>query len=169
MARQDGFGVGGFILLCTAILLLAAGFFVVQRIRRGESIIPESAESAKNTVLPPPPQSVYIKEWGLRMKADPALGAVTYSYDESDDSIAFDSSLQQQLSDQCYAGDTAGPWGVIRYEDETRDGLKQVDNDFYRHYVPANPCDSSVSDDIARQTQLSQLYQSMFESLEIAP
>jgi hypothetical protein len=46
MARQDGFGVGGFILLCTAILLLAAGFFVVQRIRRGGSIIPESAESA---------------------------------------------------------------------------------------------------------------------------
>lgn len=112
-----------------------------------------------------------VKEWGVEMQQQQALGTASYTYVDttaSPDSIKLDSDLEAQIPQAC-GGAHAGEFEIVRASQPDQDSdpsfTRQVGSYYYRFVYPQIGCDADTAGVISR---LNTGYKAMFDSLQRA-
>lgn len=161
----------------SAVLVILAFVIVGLIIGVGWYVYDANKEPGNNTQTPvstqpanTDPDYLYIKEWGVRMKVDPSVAPVTYTYNAEYDSITMSSQLQKSLSEQCYFR-TSNPWGASRLstkevkEKSYPEYNKEVGNYSYLRSYPQDGCEDS---DAETMRKLDSGFNKTYESMELS-
>lgn len=159
---QNGFGVVGVLVLIIVLLVVGgAGYFVWQK---NDTKTSTTTSTDTQTTVQAQEGYLTITEWGVKMKTDTTLGAVTYT-EGSANSITLTSDLQKTLPASCSFG-TESPWGLTRTAASVATAdekayLTYVGDYYYKRTYPQQGCEDSQE----IMTKIENGFKTMFESI----